>query len=98
MLGNLKFKNTKPSSLENEIERLFNKLKEMDPTDPQYAPVAEQLSKLYKLKEVDSKKQISPDAAVATVTNLAGILLILNHERLHVVTSKALGMVRKSIM
>lgn len=97
MLQNWKLKKTEPSSLENEIERLLEVLKDTDPTELNYATTADQLVKLYKLKEVDSKKRVSPDAMAAAATNLAGILLILNFEHAHVMTSKALGFVVKSI-
>jgi uncharacterized protein YfkK (UPF0435 family) len=97
-LQNWKLKKTEPSSLENEIERLLEVMKNMDPADDEkYSDVADQLVKLYKLKEVDSKKRVSPDAMAAAATNLAGILLILNFEHAHVMTSKALGFVVKSI-
>lgn len=97
LLQNWKLKKAEPSSLENEIERLLEVLKNMEPTDEKYPNVADQLVKLYKLKEVDSKKRVSPDAMAAAATNLAGILLILNFEHAHVMTSKALGFVVKSI-
>lgn len=38
---------------------------------------------------------IDVNTVVLVAGNLAGILLILNHERLHVVSSKALGFVLK---
>lgn len=93
-----KLKKTEPSSLENEIERLLEALKNMDPAkDENYSDVADQLKKLYPLKEVDSKRRVSPDAWTAAATNLAGILLILNFEHAHVMTSKALSFVMKAV-
>lgn len=93
---NLKFKKTEPSDLENEIARLFKILKECVPGTARYNEVSDQIAKLYKLKEVDSKSGVSKDAMVGAATNLAGILLVLHYEQLHVITSKAaLGMVKK---
>jgi hypothetical protein len=97
LLQNWKLRKTEPSTLEIEIDRLLEVMKTLPPTDEKYAVVADQLVKLYKLKEVDSKKLVSPDAMAAAATNLAGILLILNFEHAHVMTSKALGFVVKSI-
>lgn len=97
MLKNLSFNKTEPSDLENEIARLFAVLKTMDPEAEMYDKTADQLVKLYKLKEVDSKKRVSPDALAAAATNLAGILLIINFEHAHVMTSKAISFVMKNV-
>jgi hypothetical protein len=98
-LQNWKLKKTEPSSLEIETERLIEVLKTMDPaTNENYSHVADQVVKLKKLLiESDSKKRVSPDAMAAAATNLVGILMILNFEHAHVMTSKALGFVVKSI-
>lgn len=93
----LKFKKTEPTPLEIELERLLSVLETLPPTAEEYAAVADQVVKLYKLKEVDSKKLVSPDAMAAAATNLAGLLLILNYEHAHVLTSKAVSFVMKSI-
>lgn len=95
---NLTFKKTELTNLEIEIDRLFYKLQDLNPTDKDYDTTAEQLVKLYKLKEVDSKKFVSPDAMAAAVTNLAGIILILNYEHAHVLTSKAASFVMKKLV
>lgn len=85
------------SSLEKELERLLEVLKNMDPaTDVKYADVADQLVKLYKLKEVDSKQLVSRDALAASATSIFSIFMILNYEHAHVMTSKALGFVWKA--
>jgi hypothetical protein len=83
-----------PSDLDKEITRLFETLKAKQPTDNDYNETSDQIVKLYKLKEVDSKKRVSSDVLVSAATNLAGILLILHFEHAHVMTSKALGFVR----
>lgn len=92
----LPFKKTQPTSLEIEIERLLSVLTDEDPDTDKYNKVADQLSKLYKLKEIDSKKRVSPDALAAAATNLAGILLIVNFEHAHAMTSKAVSFVMKN--
>lgn len=97
MLQNWKLKKAEPSDLETEIARLFKILKECVPGTARYDEVSDQIAKLYKLKEIDSKKRVSPDAMVGAATNLAGILLILNYEHAHVMTSKALSFVWKAV-
>lgn len=89
---------TEPSDLEKEITRLFADLKTRDMDSEEYAQVADQLKKLYTLKEIDSKRKVSPDAIVGALTNLAGMVLVINHERVHIITTKALTMVGKKIV
>lgn len=97
---NLKtLKKTEKTLLEVEIERLLAQMaNEQDTTSNSYAAQADQLVKLYKLKEVDSKKRVSPDNLAALATNIVGILLVLNYEHAHVMTSKAINFVGKKII
>lgn len=44
----------------------------------------------------DKPKRIDPNTVILSATNLAGILLIINHERLNVITTKALGFILKA--
>lgn len=94
----LKFKKTQPTDLEIEIARLFDVLKTINKIDdPMYDKVSDQIAKLYKLKEVDSKSAVSKDAMVGAATNLVGILMILHYEHAHVMTSKAVSFVMKNL-
>lgn len=96
MLKHLKFKKTELSDLEKEIARLFEKLNGITKIDSdEYNAVSDQLAKLYKLKEIDSKRLVSPDTLVNAATNLAGILVVVNFEHLHAATSKAFNMILK---
>lgn len=97
MINLKKFKKTELSSLEREIERLFELLSNTDPSDPRYAKISDEVKKLYPLKETDSKRRLSPDVMVSAATNLAGILLVLQYEHVHVMTSKAFSLVGKTL-
>lgn len=91
-------KTTEPTPLEQEIARLLDLLKDTSPETEDYAKTSDQLVKLYKLnEETILKKRVSPDALTNAATNLFGILLILNFEHAHVLTSKALGFVVKTV-
>lgn len=68
----------------------------LDPTSPDYESTLTQIERLHKLHLKDKEAGISPDVMVTVAANLLGIVLILNHERLHVVSSKALSFVMKS--
>jgi len=85
-----------PTPLDEAIADVFSALKGLDEESEDYSAAVDQLVKLMKLKkEVQPTWQVSPDVLVTVIANIAGILLVLQHERLHVIASKAFGLVRK---
>jgi len=77
------------------IDELYTHLSTFSGEDKEYAEIVDQLTKLYALKEDTSKRRVSPDTLAMVAGNLLGIILIVGHERAHVVTSKALSFVLK---
>lgn len=92
----LKILNKKPNHLQDAIDAAAAELVKTKTDSSEYVVLLDHLSKLTKLNEANSSKPVSRDTLVLAATNLAGILLILTHERTHIVTSKALGFVLKS--
>lgn len=88
----LNFTKKKQTKLEKEISLVLDKLKKEDVGTEEYQNILDHLSKLYEMKQKD-KSSISPDTVAVVVGNLLGIILILKHEELNVITSKALGFV-----
>jgi len=84
------FQSDEKSGLEKTINELIEKMRTVEPDSKEYATMADQLVKLYNLKEVDSKRKISKDTLIVVVGNLAGIGLIILFEKEHVMSSKAL--------
>jgi hypothetical protein len=84
-----------PTKLEKTIDRLLTQMAEVDCESKEYAAMADQVSKLYKLKESDIPQQVSKDTLLLVAGNLAGILLIIAYENKNVIASKALGFVMK---
>jgi hypothetical protein len=88
-----------PTPLETEIARLLDIVSRINPDDEKYADVADQIVKLYKLKEVDSnvdsKKRVSPDTLAVIIANLLGIGAIIGYEHAGVISSKAFGLVMR---
>jgi hypothetical protein len=83
------------SALDEAINELFLEMAALSGDSEEYAKMADQLSKLYSLKEMDSKKRVSPDTLAIVIGNLLGIVMIVGHERMNVVTSKALNFILK---
>lgn len=92
----LKIFNKKPNHMQDAIDAVTAEVVMTRPDSPEYVVLLDHLTRLTKLNEAYSSKPVSRDTLVLAATNLAGILLILTHERAHIVTSKALGFVLKS--
>lgn len=84
--------------LEEAIDKALLELINHQPYSTEYVKALEQIEKLYKLRapKPELQKPVSLDAVLAVAGNLAGILLIINYERAHVITTKALGFIIKS--
>jgi hypothetical protein len=82
-------------SLDKAINDLLIDMSNVYSDSDEYAQMADQLSKLYSLKQYEKPKRISPDTLATVAANLLGIILIVGHERMNVVTSKALNFVMK---
>lgn len=86
---------TNQAGLEKAIDSLLSEMQGFSGDTEEYGKMATQLERLYKLKEIDAPRRVSPDTLATVITNLAGILLIIKYERLNIITSKALGFVAK---
>lgn len=79
--------------LDEEIIVLLTHLNTMKTKEgDEYAKVVDQLNKLYELRH---KSRISKETLATIAANVAGIVIILSHERAHVIASKAFGLVKK---
>jgi hypothetical protein len=91
-------KNSEPTDLEKAIARLHDDMLSVDPNTDQYTKMADNIIKLYKLREHDTVKRWhpSPDTVLTAAVNIIGIVLIIRHEDVNVISSKALGFVKKT--
>lgn len=89
-------KSTDESKLEQEIERATSLIARCHPGTKEFQDVNTYLNLLYKAKEHEAPDRISKDTIAVIVGNLTGIGMIIAYERVHVVTSKALGFVMKA--
>lgn len=81
------------SGLKTAIETVYSEMASYGSESDEYSKMVDQLSKLYSLKVIPTR--ISPDTLAIVIGNLLGIILIVGHERTHIVTSKALNFVLK---
>lgn len=89
-------KNT--TRLDDAINELFDVLQRLEPDTPEYDKVSNQLEKLYQIQAnvKTGKDRLSKDTLAMVIGNLAGILLIVNYERLDVITTKAFSLILKA--
>lgn len=87
--------NREKTGLEKSIDRLHDDMAGENPETEKYATMADNLTKLYKLREYDTRPRVSPDTLAIVTANLLGIAMIVGHERAHVVTSTAKNFVMK---
>lgn len=89
------FKKSPATSVQVEIDRLHRILANLTPHTDEYSATTDQLSKLYTL-QTNKSDRLSKDTLALVAGNLAGIVMILGHERAHVIASKALAFVIKA--
>lgn len=84
----------KKSFVDDEIMRIVRKMRELETDTEEYAKLLERLNKLHKIRQESKPDRISMDTLAAAFVNLAGILMILQYEHMHPITSKALSFIR----
>lgn len=80
------------------IIQLENDMMSMDGGSPEYAKSMSHLKDLRKMLSDEPKSfwsRIDPNTLIIGGVNLAGIFLIIMHERAHVITTKAIGFAGK---
>lgn len=83
--------------LDREIERAIAELDSHPVMSEEYGAVLDRIGRLNKMKEAGKPpRQISPDTVIIAATNLIGIIMIIRHENVNVITSKAMGHVMKT--
>lgn len=89
-------KKTIEPKLEREINRALEELAGLEPSDDKYPKILGHIETLHKLRSTEKPSRVSADTVASISANLAGILLIIHHERVNVIASKALGFVGRT--
>jgi hypothetical protein len=81
------------TKIDEEIMRLLaNMAQEQDKETKDYASMVDQVVKLQEIRHAGG---ISKETLATIGANILGIVVILGHERAHVIASKAFGLVKK---
>jgi hypothetical protein len=84
-----------PSPLDLEIDRATRALKSHQFGSAEYKTLLVIIDELNKQKGKNASPPISRDTLAVIVGNLLGILMIIKHEHVNVVTSRAMGLLLK---
>jgi len=82
--------------LDKAIEDALDELNGYTTSDEGYTTALANVDTLMKLRKAYKPERLSRDTLAMVAGNLLGIIVIVGHERAHVVTSKALSFVMKS--
>lgn len=80
--------------MDTEIHNLFDLMDKETDYSVEYKSMATQLTKLLELRQ---GSKISKDTWVTVGTHIAGLIVLMNHERTHVIASKAFGLLKKIV-
>jgi len=79
--------------LNAEIERLTVELEKTEVGTPRYSDLENRLEQLVRIK--NEKRLISWGEGLGIAANLVGIIAVINHERIGIITTKAFSLIRK---
>lgn len=82
-------------SLMSELDRTIVRLRAETIFSEEYAQALNVVERLHKMIDKDKPSSVSKDTLITVAANLVGILLIIKHENVNVITSKALGFVMR---
>ncbi len=81
--------------IEGELERTLIHLKAEQITDEDYKKTLSLVERLYGMMDIQKPSRVSKDTMLVVGANLLGILMVIKHEHVNVVTSKALGFIMR---
>jgi hypothetical protein len=81
--------------VDDEIARIVVVLQDLEPNSDEYGATLDKLTKLQKIRQEEKPDRASTDTLVTVAANLVGIALIIRHENVNVITSKAMSFIIK---
>lgn len=81
--------------IDKEVDRVIELMSNMKPESDEYFQTVQALKVLLEVRARKEAPRINPEIIFTVIGNLVGIVLILRHENLNVITSKAISFVRR---
>lgn len=89
-------RNKRNAGIKLVIDAATAELLNHKPDSDEYKKIVDQLERLNKVSTSNSGEKVNANGIIAVLGNLVGIGMIIKHEQVAVITSKALGFVIKS--
>lgn len=83
-------------NVDDLIDTVTERMKKVGPNSEEYPNLMRSLERLQALKTENRRKPLDWNTVLQTLGSLAGIVLILNFEKLGVVTSKAIMFIKRT--
>ena len=87
---------TQKSGLDSAIDECLHNMTMYPEYSDEYAKMADQLTKLYKLKETKDSRRVSPDTTAVVGGNILIALIVVAYEQKNVITTKVLSFFAKA--
>lgn len=85
----------KGPTIDTEITRLLTEMKEMPVESKEYATAIENLSWLTEARAQKGPNQVDMNTVITVTAALFEILLVMNHEKLNVITTKVFSRITR---
>lgn len=85
----------KNTYVDDQIARVVLEMQDQKTDSTEYGESLERLTKLQKIRQEEKPDTVSSNTIFMGAVNITGIVLILHHEQLHPIASKALSFVSK---
>lgn len=85
------------TALEKAFDYALLKLDDHDPGSEEYGLRLDRIAQLHKMKEEEKPESVSKDTYVKVAANLVGIFMIIHHEQVNFIASKALPFIDNKI-
>lgn len=84
-----------PSIIDLELERAVRELKNHPIGSEEYNKTLEVIIKLHRMRSEETSDPVSKDTVALIAANLLGIVMVIRHEHVNVIVSRAMGMVMR---
>lgn len=81
--------------LERAVDRALLELGNHPVGSNDYDKALDHVVKLHRMREEEKSQSISKDTLVVAIANIIGIILIIRHEDVNVITSRAMNLLLK---
>jgi hypothetical protein len=89
------FRTGEPTLLDRATDKAIRALDNHQIGSQDYVKTLDSVIKLHKMKEEEKPSSVSRDTLIIAGTNLLGIIMIIRHEHVNVIASKAMNLVLK---